>query len=289
MTGSKAFAPIFTPRTISKQVFSVLVRTSLRRISVSLPAALLLAASLPAWLPLTALAQETPAPTPPPAQETSPDLAVIVDENKPAVAFQSLRDFSSFGGYLGLMKIFGGDLGENSEAKPVMQGVFRYRFSDNWVGIGDFGFGWNSFKDRGDTVATFNFGTIGVARRFGSFVGFDTRLTGGAGAYRYNYKYRGKSLRDPDTQRFYRGISLGGYLGAEAERRISRHVTLVGSLQQHMVFSADKKLFHSVFDENYPFASFRIGANYHFSPYEGILWEKKRGGKIVLESGRDGK
>jgi hypothetical protein len=213
----------------------------------------------------------------------------IQEPEKAKTPFQSLRDFGSFGSYLGVMKVFGGDLGKDSQLKPVMQGVFRYRFSDDWVGLGEFGFGWNSFKDRGDTVVTFTYGTLGAARHVGNKLGFEWRLSAGPGAYRWNYKYHGKSLLDPETYRPYRGMSLGGFIGAEAERRITSHVTLVGALQQHMVFSADSHLFHSVFNKNYPFLAIRVGANYHFSPYEGILWEKKGSKKIRLESGREGK
>jgi hypothetical protein len=231
---------------------------------------------------------------------TPPDLTV--DETKhQRPAFPSLKDFGSFGFSAGYMKVFGGDLGKDSRPRPIMQGVFRYRFSDKWIGLGEFGFGWNSFKARGDTVLTFTFGTLGVARRVGVHFSTDFRVMGGAGFYRWNYKYHGGSLRDrfpitlPDgtpsyggSQLFYKGMAPGGYLGLEGERRIARHVTLTGTLQQHHVFTSDNK-FARVFNKDYSFLSFRIGANYHFSPTEGILWERKASNTIRLESGKEGK
>ena len=43
------------------------------------------------------------------------------------------------------------DASKDAFVRPSMQGVFRYRFNDNWVGVGEFGFGWNAYKDKGDT------------------------------------------------------------------------------------------------------------------------------------------
>jgi hypothetical protein len=234
------------------------------------------------------------------SQGTPPDLTV--DETKhQRPAFPSLKDFGSFGFSAGLMKVFGGDLGSSSKTRPIMQGDFRYRFSDDWIGLGNFGFGWNSFEAQGDTVLTFSFGTLGVARRVATHYLTDFRVMAGGGAYRWNYKYHGYSLRDrypienPDgstsyggSQLLYKGMDPGGYLGFEGERRIARHVTLTGTLQQHFVFTADSK-YDRNFDTNYSFLSFRIGANYHFSPTEGIMWERKASNTIRLESGKEGK
>lgn len=233
------------------------------------------------------------------SQETPSDLRVDETKHKSPI-LPSLRQFGSFGPSLGMMKVLGGDLGSQSQANPVMQGVFRYRFSDNWIGEGEFGFGWNNFKSQGDTVLAFTFGTLGAMRRFAHR--FDTDFRGGAGAgmYRWDYKYHGKALRDrfraggPDSlptyggsELLYKGFVPGGFLGLEAERRMARHVTLTLALQQHMVFTSNSK-FLRLFNRNYSFTSFRIGANYHFSPTEGILWERKQNRVIRLESGKAG-
>jgi hypothetical protein len=216
------------------------------------------------------------------------DITITGEQAQKKSVFQSLSEFGSYGGAAGVMKVLGGDLGPDSQARPVLQSVFRYRFNEAWVGTTEFGFGWNSFRDQGDSVLTFHFGTLGAARRISERFGFEVRAAAGAGFYRWNYKFKGKSLRDPETQRFYRGIAPGGYLGLEGERRITRHVTLLTVLQGHYVTTSDQELFHSLFDRNHAIMSWRLGANYHFSPYEGILWERKTKRTIRLTSGKAG-
>jgi hypothetical protein len=231
--------------------------------------------------------------------QVQPGDIVVNEARRPRAAeFPSLARFSGYGFTAGTTKVFGGELGKNTQAKPILQTVFRYRFNDTWTGTGEFAFGWNSFKDRGDTVVTFTFGTLGAARKIGSALGTDLRATGGLGFYRWNYKYKGQSVRDsdrllangviqPGTQHFYRGISPGGYLGLEAEYRLTRHVTLLGLLQQHYVLTADTSKYNFLFDENHALLNLRFGVTYHFSPDEGILWEGKKVNKIRLESGKE--
>lgn len=224
------------------------------------------------------------------AQEASPeDLYVDETAGQDRTIFQSLRDFGSFGGSVGIMRVFGGDLGADAKIKPILLGTFRYRFSDRWIGVADFGFGWNDFDAKEDTVLTFTFGTLGVVRTVAQPWGLQLRAGLGAGFYRWNYKWHGHSIRDPQTFRFYKGLDPGAYFGLEAERRITRYVTLTGTLRDHFVFTADEEQFEVLFDKNHSFVDLRIGVNYHFSPYEGMLWERKRTQKIRLESGKGGK
>lgn len=235
------------------------------------------------------------------AQE-SPGSAAPAGQAQPRTLFQSLNQFSAVGGTFGLLNLFGGDLGADAKARPLMQAAFRYRFSDRWIGTSEPGFGWSAFKAQGDTVLTFTFGTIGAARRLGSVLGLDCRASAGIGYYRWHYKHHGRSLRDsgpttgpdgavvdPGTQRRYKGLSPGGYLGGEAEYRLTGHVTLLALAQMHYVLTADKELFNYLFDQNHGFLGARLGAVYHFSPYEGILWERKQDTRIRLESGREGR
>ncbi len=226
------------------------------------------------------------------AQESSPtsatDIVVREDKVEAKKAFGTLNGFSSYGATLGGMRIFGGDLAKGAQMRPLLQAAFRYRFSDKWTGLGEFGMGWNSFKDRGDTVATFNFGTIGAMRSLSVWKGAVWRAGGGVGMYRYNYKFKGESLRDPETQRFYRGFVPGVYIGSELERRVTSHVTVTGQLQNHFVFTGADR-YSQLYDVNHSFLGFRLGLHYHFSPYEGILWERKDNQKIRLTSGASGK
>ncbi len=225
----------------------------------------------------------------------------IVDENQQKSAYQSLKDFSSYGASFGVVKIMGGDMGQGA-IRPLMQGVFRYRFSDRWIGVGEFGYGWNAYGSSKNTqtqpVLAITYGTLGAARRFSTFLGTDLRSAAGLGFYRWDYKSHGASILDSyrnssgevvGTQRPYRGMSPGGYIGLEGERRIARHVTVVGLLQQHYILTKDSEKFSRLFDSNHPMLGVRIGVNYHFSPNEGILWERKGTKKLRLESGKDGK
>ncbi|MFN8549672.1 MAG: hypothetical protein U0527_17310 [Candidatus Eisenbacteria bacterium] len=250
-----------------------------RRARALLLSLLLSCAACGLWAPRTQ-AQDSPT--------VATDIAVREDKVEAKKAFGSLNGFSSYGATLGGMRVFGGDLAKGAQVRPLLQAAFRYRFTDRWIATGEFGMGWNSFADRGDTVATFNFGSIGALRQVGLVKGAIWRAGGGVGMYRWNYKISGKSVRDPITQRFYRGFVPGLFLGTELERRATRHVTVTAALQQHYVFTGANR-FESLYDSNHSFVGLRFGVHYHFSPYEGILWERKESKKIRLTSGQAGK
>ena len=207
----------------------------------------------------------------------------------PKSVFQSLKNFGSFGVDMGIMR-FTGDNNASKDAyiRPSMQTVFRYRFSDDWVGVGEFGFGWNAYKQKADTVLTVMSGTLGGYRHFSDALGLDWKLGGGVGMYRWNYKNAGKSFRDSETQLFLRGVDPGVFAGMEVEKRLASHVTLHATTQFHYLFSANETDFPAMLGGNDSFAVIRFGINYHFSPYEGILWERKTKRTIRLTSGKAG-
>jgi hypothetical protein len=207
----------------------------------------------------------------------------------PKTVFQSLKNFGSFGADMGVMRFTSdSDASKNALVRPSMQAVFRYRFNDNWVGVSEFGFGWNAYRDKGDTVLTVMSGTLGGYRHVSDLLGLDWKVGGGVGMYRWNYKFNGRSIRDRDTQLFLRAIDPGVFVGMEAERRLAAHVTLHATTQLHYLFSANKTDFPTMLGGNDSFAVIRFGVNYHFSPYEGILWERKVKRTIKLTSGKAG-
>ena len=218
------------------------------------------------------------------AQSAPSDIFVDEATDIGEVAYEPLSGFTGYGANVGMVKMYGGDGTEGATIRPIMQASFKYRFSEDWIGLGEFGFAWNSFESRKDTVLAVSFGTLGALREFSGYRGMTWRAGGGVGMYRWNHKNNGKSLRDPQTQQFYRGFVPGVQVGFEAEKRMARHVTLTGSLQNHYIFASDDK-FDSLFNSNFSALSFRIGAHYHFSPYEGILWERKEKQGIRLSSG----
>lgn len=243
-----------------------------------------------AWVPVvvvvclgvvwgTALAQEPSVPADPTTD----------DGSTPKRVFQSLRQFGSFGVQVGGMRFLAdSDASDGALVRPSLQGVFRYRFNENWVGVGEFGFGWGAFKDRGDTVLAVTSGTIGAYRHLSSVLDFDTKIGAGLGVYRWNYKIKGKSVRDPESQLHLKDTNLGLFTGVEFERRISKHTTFLFTNQFHFLFSSNKDEFPALLGGSDAFYSFRFGVNYHFSPYEGILWERETKRVIRLESGKAG-
>lgn len=246
-------------------------------------------ACLPLWVVVFAVAgvggavaQEETAPAQPMTPYTD-------EEPIQQTVLQSLKDFGSFGSSVGgMLFLADGDVAEGALIRPSLQGTFRYRFSDSWVGVGEFGFGWNAFRERGDSVMTVTSGTLGLYRRLSGAAGLDWRLGAGAGCYRWNYKFNGRSLRDSQTKVFYRAFDPGLFAGLEVERRLTGHVTLLATTQIHTIFSKNKTDFPARFGDDDSFTAFRVGINYHFSPYEGILWERKVKRTIRLTSGKAG-
>lgn len=244
-----------------------------------------------AWVPVVGLAlsmgysgianaQETPSAPPTGAIEPAP---------KSKTVFQSLKTFGSFGMNAGgMLFILDKDARRDAQIRPSLQSSFRYRFSDQLVGVAEFGYGWNAYRDRGDTVLAVTSGTLGLYKHMSDAIGLDWKFGGGAGFYRWNYKFNGNSLRDPQTDLLYRGIVPGVFVGLEAERRLTAHVTLLATGQTHYLFSGNKSDFPTAFGGSDAYLTMRVGVNYHFSPYEGILWERKVKRTIRLQSGKAG-
>jgi hypothetical protein len=180
------------------------------------------------------------------------------------------------------------DASRDAKLRPSLQGTFRYRFGDRWVGVAEFGFGWNAYEGKGDTVLTVTSGTLGAYRRMMDLAGLDLRLGAGAGFYRWNYKFEGKSIRDSQTQLPLRDIAPGVFGAVELERRLTPHVTVLVTGQTHYLLSSNEEDFPSYLGGNDAFVTARFGVNYHFSPYQGILWQRTEKRVIRLESGQAG-
>ncbi len=222
------------------------------------------------------------------AQDSTPLESPAEEESStPVQLFQSLRQFGSFGANVGGMLFLSDqDASDGALVRPSLQTAFRYRFNESWVGVAEFGFGWNAFDAKGDTVLTVTSGTLGLYRHLSDALSFDWKIGSGAGFYRQNYKFNGRSIRDPETQLHIRSIDPGLFLGLEVERRMAKHVTLLATGQYHFLFSSHKDDFPTLLGGNDSFVTTRIGVNYHFSPYEGILWERQQKRVIRLKSGK---
>jgi len=244
-----------------------------------------------AWVPLAVLVVGFACAGLAVAQESAPPQLAPVDEQAPAPkqVFQSLKNFGSFGANAGGMLLLGDeDAADGALIRPSLQACFRYRFSENWIGVGEFGFGWNAYKDQGDTVYAITSGTLGAYRHVSNALGVEWSAGGGAGLYRWIYKSAGKAIKDPESHLAYKGLDPGLFAGMQVEKRMTAHVTLIGTAQYHLLFSSNEDDFPTRFGGSDSFLASRLGVNYHFSPYEGILWERKVNRTIRLTSGKAG-
>ncbi|MBD3337366.1 MAG: hypothetical protein GF355_17775 [Candidatus Eisenbacteria bacterium] len=184
-----------------------------------------------------------------------------------------LDGFASFGASFGVMKwIFDVDVAEDASIRPMLKGVFRYRFSRDWVLVGESGFGWNSYPEPADAVTIVVPTTFGVLHRLRDQWGFAVYLGAGGGLYYWNHKVKSISFRDPWTDQKHKGFEPGLYVGLEGEQQLSDHLTLSMTLQNHYMFSTHKDDFPAAFGEDDDFVSLRLGVNYHWSPRRGIIW-----------------
>ena len=67
-------------------------------------------------------------------------------------------------------------------------------------------------------MLTVSSGTLGAYRHFSQAVALDWKFGGGFGIYSWNYKYGGKSIRDPETQLHYRGFDPGLFIGGRGRK-----------------------------------------------------------------------
>jgi hypothetical protein len=193
-----------------------------------------------------------------------------------------LNGMGSFGISLGGMnwladadaRTFDGDAhGEGGTAQPRLIGkaVFRYRLNTNWLIALESGFGWNSYPDSDDLVLWVIPTTVGLERRFRDISGFTTSFLFGAGVYVWGQRRHGEFLLDAVTQRDYHAADPGLFGGLVAETHIAAHVTFTGMVAAHYIYSAHKDDFKDRLGGDDVFAEMRLGVNYYFSPYEGLI------------------
>jgi hypothetical protein len=183
-----------------------------------------------------------------------------------------LDGFASFGGSVGLMKwMFDVDVSDESRARPMLQGVFRYRINRNWVVAGEAGFGWNDYPEPKDAVTVVFPATFSVQRRVWEPMGVALYAGGGGGIYFWEHKVKGKTFRDPWTENFQKGFEPGLFLTLEGEKQISRQITLTLTLQNHYMFSTHGDELPAAFGEDDDFISARLGVHFHWSPTRGII------------------
>ncbi|MBD3235608.1 MAG: hypothetical protein GF330_02760 [Candidatus Eisenbacteria bacterium] len=188
-----------------------------------------------------------------------------------------LSEKGSFGFSLGAMRWFADEDAAEWQGHPVQirligKAVFRYRANLDWVVSVETGFGWNSYAESDDLVTWVIPTTVGLERRVGELWGATTYLAGGAGFYVWGRRRDGDYLRDPVTFKALHATDPGLYVGLTAESPLTQYVTVTAQTSLHFIYSAHADDFEGELGGSDLFADLRLGVNYYFSPYEGLIW-----------------
>ncbi|MCK4304304.1 MAG: hypothetical protein KAY24_08710 [Candidatus Eisenbacteria sp.] len=161
--------------------------------------------------------------------------------------------------------------GGTAELRLLGKAVFRYRLDMNWLLSMETGFGWNGYPDSGNLVLWVIPTTVGAERRIGEISGFTTSLCFGGGVYVWGQRRGGNFLVDAVTCEKYHATDPGAYLGLGGETHMTDHVTVTGLAAAHYIYSANRDDFKDRLGGDDVFAEIRIGINYYFSPYTGLV------------------
>lgn len=217
-------------------------------------------------------------------------LAVLVPGVSQATIGSELNGFGSFGISLGLMRWFsdadarrlrtpaeeadGGWSyveGSAAQVRPIGKAVFRYRVNRTYLVSVETGFGWNSYANSGNVVTWVIPTTVGIERRIGELKGTTASLCFGGGAYVWGRRKDSDFLLDPQTSRKLHAVDPGLYVGAASEFHLSGHVTCALHSTLHYILNLHDDDFPVTLGGDDLFADVRIGVNYYFSPYEGMV------------------
>ncbi len=160
--------------------------------------------------------------------------------------------------------------GGSAQLRPIGKAMFRYRIDSQWVLSIEIGYGFNGYKNSGDTVLFTIPTTFSLERRIGEIRGATTAVSFGAGAYVWGLRRSGQYLRDPVTYKALHTVDPGILLGLTSEFHVGRAVTFMAALTGNYIFSVHGSDFEGYLGGNKAYADLRIGLNYYFSPYEGF-------------------
>jgi len=190
-----------------------------------------------------------------------------------------LNGLASFGASGGFMRWFADSdarsyNGHAAQVRLMGKAVFRYRFSTDWLGAIEAGYGWNGYQDSGDMTLVVIPLTAGVERRVGEVWHLTASAAAGGGIYIWGLRRDGQFLRDPETSERLQATSPGVYLGGTGEFHVSTHVTSTVQVVAHYMLATggQKDDFPTALGGDDVFTEVRIGLNYYFSPYEGLIW-----------------
>lgn len=188
-----------------------------------------------------------------------------------------LNEKGSFGFSLGAMRWLADEdaaewQGHPAQIRPIGKAVFRYRVNASWVVSIETGFGWNSYAESDDLVTWVIPTTVGAERRLGELWGATTYLAVGGGFYVWGRRRGGEFLLDSVTHKSLHATDPGIYAGFTAESPLTKYVTVMAQTALHFIYSAHAGDFEGELGGSDLFVDLRIGVNYYFSPYEGLIW-----------------
>jgi hypothetical protein len=188
-----------------------------------------------------------------------------------------LDGLASFGISLGVMNWLADEdarehEGYSAQIRPIGKAVFRYRPNSTWTISVETGYGWNSYAESDNLITWVVPTTVGLERRLGDTWGSTTALAFGAGFYVWGQRRDGNCLQDPVTHKDLNATDPGAYLGLATESHLTPHVTFLGQIDLHFIYSTHKDDFTGRLGGNDLFLDLRLGVNYYFSPYEGLVW-----------------
>jgi hypothetical protein len=179
------------------------------------------------------------------------------------------------GGSIGVMKFTGGeDFKRDAKARPILQGSFKYFFSQHFAATAGSGFGWNSYGGRpedetsADTIAVVIPTTFGVEYRFeqSPTARWVPNLGAGFGLYNLGVKDgRRHFTQDPETQERRRATSPGLFGTAGIEYFPSDNASIAFDVRWHTIFSEDKEKFPTGYGDGVSYGEVRLGASYYFT------------------------
>jgi hypothetical protein len=188
-----------------------------------------------------------------------------------------LNGLASFGAGIGVMRWLADKdarsfQGHAASFRPDGKLVFRYRIDTDWLVSLETGFAWNGYPESNDVTTWVIPSTLGVERRFRDVFGATTSFCAGAGAYVWGRWEAGQTMLDPVTSHPLHALDPGGYVGMAGEFHASEHVTCSTHLTVHGVLSTHGDEFKGMLGGTKMFTDLRVGVNYYFSPYEGMIW-----------------
>jgi hypothetical protein len=204
-------------------------------------------------------------------------LAALPATGRAAIGSE-LNGLGSFGISLGTMRWWAdGDArsfqGQGAVPRLMGKAVFRYRVSTDWLVAMESGFGWNGYPESNDVTTWVIPSTLGLERRLRDVAGATTSLCFGAGAYVWGRWEQGSTMNDPVSHRALRALDPGLYGGLAGETHLSQHVTCAAHFTVHGILATHPSRFRGELEGTKLFTELRLGVNYYFSPYEGLIWK----------------